>query len=322
MVPFVDKAVRLVLRSVARWGELLLAVFLLPASAIPAAAYIVRFIQGTDTFDWFCSFLRSFSLRPIHLIFCCVTQMSTSFLHVQLALFVLLIVSVSSSNGLVRPPSTHAFVTHRWDGTRTAASKAAIKRATSTTRRYMEKVCGDDSGSGAAAADEVEATASWMPTKNGGFLPNLSERLLRRSSTVRQILTVQEYKQVVVDCPHNVMTVVRFYAPWCKACRAIQPLFQRLSQRYSSKHRAMPTTTAKARMTMGVQFVEVPLTKDNVHLHEGLGVSSLPFGHIYHPDVGLTEERSLNRQHFATFEQVLDTYVQGYCDVSYEDDVQ
>ena len=70
----------------------------------------------------------------------------------------------------------------------------------------------------------------------------------------------------------------------------------------------------------GVKFVEVPLTKENAYLHKGLGVPSLPFAHLYHPDVGLVEERKINKDLFSTFKKILKTYVEGECAVSYPED--
>ena len=61
---------------------------------------------------------------------------------------------------------------------------------------------------------------------------------------------------------------------------------------------------------------------ENAYLHEGLGVPSMPYGHIYYPRLGLVEERKLNRHVFADFERVLEDYDQGYCDVPGEDGSQ
>ena len=99
------------------------------------------------------------------------------------------------------------------------------------------------------------------------------------------------------------MVVVRFYAPWCKACKAVQQPFRKLCRDLSS---------------MGnIKFVECPVTKENAYLHEGLGIPSLPYGHIYHPQAGLVEERKLNKNVFQDFTNVLQTYVDGQCTVSY-----
>ena len=45
-----------------------------------------------------------------------------------------------------------------------------------------------------------------------------------------------------------------------------------------------------ARKRTDILFLGVPITNKNIDLHQGLGVPSAPFGHIYHPDAGFVEE--------------------------------
>ena len=52
-------------------------------------------------------------------------------------------------------------------------------------------------------------------------------------------------------------------------------------------------------------FVDVPVLETNSNLHQGLGVESVPFGHIYHPDKGLVEETKLSRKSFSDFEELV-----------------
>jgi hypothetical protein len=68
-------------------------------------------------------------------------------------------------------------------------------------------------------------------------------------------------------------------------------------------------------------FVDVPVTNTNAALHQGLGVSRLPFGHIYHPKAGLVEELKLTREHVSEFKKVLQSYVEGSCELP-SDEVQ
>jgi len=109
--------------------------------------------------------------------------------------------------------------------------------------------------------------------------------------------TLPQYKAAVGDEAEKIC-VVRFFAPWCKACRAIQPMFYRLSQQYPD-----------------VKFVEVPVTEKNSALHQGLGVPSLPFGHIYFPKTGLVDELRISRKFFPQLELALKSYVGGSCDL-------
>jgi thiol-disulfide isomerase/thioredoxin len=183
-------------------------------------------------------------------------------------------------------------------------------RATLADPEELEKEAFRDS---AATTDDSSSTNSWTPSQGGGFFPNIQEHLLRRrrqqrprNQSIQQVLTMEEYKEIVVDCRDKI-TVVRFYAPWCRACKATEPQFQKLARSVDERY---------------VQFVQVPLTQSNAFLHQGLGIPSLPYGHIYHPAVGLTEECKISKEYFDTFRQIVDTYVKGYCDVTYEDDLQ
>mmetsp|Transcript_5061 Transcript_5061/g.12818 ORF Transcript_5061/g.12818 Transcript_5061/m.12818 type:complete len:379 (-) Transcript_5061:208-1344(-) len=119
---------------------------------------------------------------------------------------------------------------------------------------------------------------------------------------------IQRYKEVVAD-EKNAIVVVRFYAPWCRACRAIQSAYRSLPKQYYDNN-----------TRQRIKFVEVPVTKDNTYLHRGLGVPSLPYGHIYHPTGGLVEEMKISKNHFGNFQQILAEYVDGQCQVEYENE--
>jgi thiol-disulfide isomerase/thioredoxin len=153
--------------------------------------------------------------------------------------------------------------------------------------------------------NDTARTDEWTAV-TGGFLPNfnaLSRTKKTAAGNILQVKTIQEFKAVVVDETDRI-TVVRFYAPWCRACKAVQQQYRKLASLYDPDK---------------VKFVEVPVTKDNAVLHQGLGVPSLPYGHIYHPQAGLVEELKISKAVFSTFENILETYVQGFCAVTYQD---
>jgi hypothetical protein len=71
-----------------------------------------------------------------------------------------------------------------------------------------------------------------------------------------------------------------------------------------------------------VKFVEVPVTANSVNIHQGLGIPSIPFGHIYVPEVGLVEELRMIRSRFPIFAKTLKFYVEESCatpDFDYSD---
>jgi hypothetical protein len=65
-----------------------------------------------------------------------------------------------------------------------------------------------------------------------------------------------------------------------------------------------------------VKFVDCPITPFNADLHASLGIDSIPFVHVYHPDAGLVEERKLSRKYYSSFEKVVKTYFEDSCDLT------
>lgn len=117
-------------------------------------------------------------------------------------------------------------------------------------------------------------------------------------ANVVTVNTLAEYKRVVGD-ESTRLVAVRFHATYCRACMAVAPHFYKL-----------------AKMNPNVVFVDVPVTETNASLHQGLGVPSLPYGHLYHPESGLVEEMKLTRNHIAEFRDKLNSYTQGNCELS------
>jgi thiol-disulfide isomerase/thioredoxin len=139
---------------------------------------------------------------------------------------------------------------------------------------------------------------------------SINQQQQQRPVLITTVDTLEDYKRIVVNEQQSIM-VVRFHASWCKSCKAAYPLFHKLASEYNNNNNNSGTS---------VKFVEVPLTKDTAYLHEGLGVPSVPFGHIYYPNVGLVEECKLNRKVFGEFKSVLEDYVRGSCDIPSEEE--
>ena len=121
-----------------------------------------------------------------------------------------------------------------------------------------------------------------------------------KRSNVLRVESITEYKRKVVDEKESII-VVRFYASFCRSCRASEPLFYKLASDFEH---------------LGVKFVEVPLTKDTKVLHDALEVPSLPWTHIYHPDAGLVEERKVSKKFIDEVRKCLRCYVYGECDLA------
>ena len=110
-----------------------------------------------------------------------------------------------------------------------------------------------------------------------------------RPSNIQNVISLDDFSHVIEKGRNeNKVVVVRFIASWCKTCKFLRPHFDKAAS-------ANPS----------VIFVEVPVLENNSNLHQGLGVESVPFGHIYHPTKGLVEETTLSRKTFGSFVELI-----------------
>jgi len=110
-----------------------------------------------------------------------------------------------------------------------------------------------------------------------------------RPSNIQNVISLDDFSNVIEKGRNeNKVVVVRFIASWCKTCKFLRPHFDKAAS-------ANPS----------VIFVEVPVLENNSKLHQGLGVESVPFGHIYHPTKGLVEETTLSRKTFGSFVELI-----------------
>lgn len=159
--------------------------------------------------------------------------------------------------------------------------------------------------SAATFATPASATTTKSTTEKGSFEGRMrglvfgrkNKRKKELPANVCSVTTLEEYKKVVAD-EDTRLVCVRWYAPWCKACKAVEPLFYHLANKFPN-----------------VVFVDVPVTDKNANLHQGLGVKSLPFGHIYHPSAGLVEELRMTRKCIQSYSIKLQSYVTGSCEL-------
>ena len=84
-----------------------------------------------------------------------------------------------------------------------------------------------------------------------------------------------------------------------RACKAMAPVYIKFARKFSE-----------------FKFVQVPISSDNASLHQGLGVHSVPFVHVYHPTIGLIEEQKVNRRHLPGFLRQLNDYRLSACSLT------
>lgn len=72
------------------------------------------------------------------------------------------------------------------------------------------------------------------------------------------------------------------------------------------------TATSTSKFPHG-KFVQVAVGPENTALHQGSGLTALPYAHdvIYHAQVGLVEELRMNQKRFGDSEQILQSYNDG-----------
>lgn len=149
-----------------------------------------------------------------------------------------------------------------------------------------------------------------------------------RPSNIKNVISLEEFANVIEKGRReSKVVVVRFIATWCKVRIWISMklfmsyilIYQTLVHlthliilcflptllSFQTCHSLRPHFDKTASTNPNVIFVEVPVLEHNANLHRGLGVESVPFGHIYHPKNGLVEETKLSRNTFSEFENMI-----------------
>jgi thiol-disulfide isomerase/thioredoxin len=125
----------------------------------------------------------------------------------------------------------------------------------------------------------AEETAAKRPK-----LPNLFTAITVRD--FNRLVTAEQQSENGAAAAAAV--VVRYYAPWCRACKKAEPMFLRLAQERPD-----------------IKFVQVPILSSNSELIEQSGVTTIPWGQIYRPNLGLVQEAKLNTKHFSEFKSMV-----------------
>jgi thiol-disulfide isomerase/thioredoxin len=123
-----------------------------------------------------------------------------------------------------------------------------------------------------------------------------------RYMLVRKTTTKDEY------------TALIFHAPFCKACQASMPLFQRLARKYTRRQEKERQRKLKGKYAEDhgapVRFLSVAVTQSNSKLlEETFGITKYPMARIYHPQKGLIDERPALKKLFRNFEETLQSIV-------------
>jgi thiol-disulfide isomerase/thioredoxin len=131
-------------------------------------------------------------------------------------------------------------------------------------------------------------------------IPNIPS-IPNQLSNIHLATTIEEYDRILSE-QKDKLIVTRFYMTNCKACVAMTPSFYRL-----------------VRSQPNLAFVDIPISKENKDIHLRLGVETVPFAHVNHPTYGLVEQRKISRRHWDEFQGVVQSYVDGQCELTKED---
>jgi thiol-disulfide isomerase/thioredoxin len=112
---------------------------------------------------------------------------------------------------------------------------------------------------------------------------------------VFQVTSKEECDDIVAGKVDR-LTVFRFYATWCRACKRVSSRFDRMARDHPE-----------------VNFVNVALTDANKKFITDLGIPSIPYAGIKHPEVGLIEKMKISANWFADFEKIVSDYNEGKC---------
>mmetsp|Transcript_9984 Transcript_9984/g.19708 ORF Transcript_9984/g.19708 Transcript_9984/m.19708 type:complete len:371 (+) Transcript_9984:322-1434(+) len=178
------------------------------------------------------------------------------------------------------------------------------------------------------------------------FLRTKNAKATRSSSKfVQEVTDIDAIKRLLSESKGTAAyTAVIFHAPYCKACKASMPLFEKLAKKYTSEAKKQqtrnqwnqqkssswlasskpalpredsqqPTTSTTATISgtphePSVRFLSVPVTQENAEqLQDRFGVTKFPLAHIYDPTEGLVDERPVLRKLFSGFEERLASVV-------------
>jgi thiol-disulfide isomerase/thioredoxin len=120
----------------------------------------------------------------------------------------------------------------------------------------------------------------------------------RADRQIQEVLSLNDFKLIVEEEKEQVV-VVRTHAPWCKLCQAVEPMYRKFVKKHADK----------------IKFVDCPMPRAPNEVHKALGIKFIPFVHIYHPDAGLVEERTIGRSTYSVFEKIAKSLVKGFCDI-------
>ncbi|CAB9496632.1 Thioredoxin [Seminavis robusta] len=156
---------------------------------------------------------------------------------------------------------------------------------------------------GYTVGSDVIPETAWKPAPPAPAVDRSSSSSTSSSASehrlpnMRTVSTRAEFDEFVKDSTQ--LTVVRFHAPFCKACKAMAPQLERFAKNHPE-----------------MNFVQIAYDRRDPEvkgLVQSLRIQKVPYGLVYHPAAGLVESANFNKKYFSSVEQMLEEYHQGIC---------
>eukprot|EP00566_Odontella_aurita_P015719 CAMPEP_0113530206 /NCGR_PEP_ID=MMETSP0015_2-20120614/2809_1 /TAXON_ID=2838 /ORGANISM="Odontella" /LENGTH=285 /DNA_ID=CAMNT_0000428899 /DNA_START=79 /DNA_END=936 /DNA_ORIENTATION=+ /assembly_acc=CAM_ASM_000160 len=139
-----------------------------------------------------------------------------------------------------------------------------------------------------------------------------SKSAVKKKSYLHAVNSPEEYEsEVLGSVDDDTIVIVRFHAPYCKACKMIAFAYDRFAQK--------TVASINPDNLYGVKFVDVEILDKNDY--PDLDIPATPYSMIYHPTssgLQVVEEGPIARRQFSKFKKTLNFYRKGMCDMPEE----
>lgn len=192
------------------------------------------------------------------------------------------------------------------DGDRTSLHTLLDPPAAPLSPLLPKKILSSTSAS-TTTTTETESTALRSPEdRQASLQPKSRARTAppKRTSPILSLHTISDYETQILHSPsENVLSIIRFKAPWCQTCRTTNVAYERMA----SKLTKLSSTSPKNK----VKFYQVELDgkEETMALKDHLEIEGVPQGVLHHPSQGIEELKiKLGRSNLSTLKKNLERY--------------
>mmetsp|Transcript_4814 Transcript_4814/g.8034 ORF Transcript_4814/g.8034 Transcript_4814/m.8034 type:complete len:341 (-) Transcript_4814:92-1114(-) len=154
---------------------------------------------------------------------------------------------------------------------------------------------------------ETESTALRTPQdRQASLRPKSRARTAppKRTSPILSLHTISDYESHILHSANeNVLSIVRFKAPWCQTCRTTNVAYERMASKLTKLSSASPKNKVK------FYQVELDGKEETTALKDHLEIEGVPQGVLHHPSQGIEEQKiKLGRSNLSALKKNLERY--------------